>query len=141
LSAGADIEQPVDLNDYSGEDARVSYRELADTSGRWSGRPEQESAGSPSPGPIKNQASRSNAARRNVTGKSSVDMARSIRVRWLRRFGRVACAPIVERQTTVRVGYDSPSQFSREYSRYFGMPPGKDMARLRTVSALDGRFA
>jgi AraC-like DNA-binding protein len=39
------------------------------------------------------------------------------------------------------VGYDSPSQFSREYSRYFGMPPGKDMARLRTVSALDGRFA
>jgi AraC-like DNA-binding protein len=39
------------------------------------------------------------------------------------------------------VGYESPSQFSREYSRHFGMPPGKDMARLRTVSALDGRFA
>lgn len=30
------------------------------------------------------------------------------------------------------VGYDSPSQFSREYSRLFGVPPGKDMKRLRT---------
>jgi transcriptional regulator GlxA family with amidase domain len=32
------------------------------------------------------------------------------------------------------VGYDSPSQFSREYSRLFGAPPGRDVARLRTVS-------
>ncbi|HKW84679.1 MAG TPA: AraC family transcriptional regulator [Burkholderiaceae bacterium] len=30
------------------------------------------------------------------------------------------------------VGYDSPSQFSREYSRLFGAPPGRDVARLRT---------
>jgi AraC-like DNA-binding protein len=30
------------------------------------------------------------------------------------------------------VGYDSPSQFSREYSRFFGMPPSEDMKRLRT---------
>jgi len=29
------------------------------------------------------------------------------------------------------VGYDSPSQFSREYSRLFGVPPGRDMKRLR----------
>lgn len=32
------------------------------------------------------------------------------------------------------VGYDSPSQFSREYSRLFGAPPGRDAARLRTMS-------
>jgi len=32
------------------------------------------------------------------------------------------------------VGYDSPSQFSREYSRLFGAPPGRDVARLRTDS-------
>jgi AraC-like DNA-binding protein len=31
-----------------------------------------------------------------------------------------------------RVGYLSPSQFSREYSRFFGSAPTKDMARLRT---------
>ncbi len=30
-----------------------------------------------------------------------------------------------------RVGYESPSQFSREYSRLFGAPPRRDLARLR----------
>jgi len=35
------------------------------------------------------------------------------------------------------VGYDSPSQFSREYSRMFGAPPGRDVARLRLVAPLE----
>lgn len=30
-----------------------------------------------------------------------------------------------------RVGYESPSQFSREYSRLFGAPPKRDIDRLR----------
>jgi len=30
------------------------------------------------------------------------------------------------------VGYESPTQFSREYARAFGMPPAKDAARLTT---------
>ncbi|BCI51391.1 AraC family transcriptional regulator [Mycolicibacterium litorale] len=30
-----------------------------------------------------------------------------------------------------RVGYESPSQFSREYRRQFGLPPSVDAARLR----------
>lgn len=37
-----------------------------------------------------------------------------------------------------RVGYESPSQFRRDYVRMFGLPPAKDAARLRgtaTVSA------
>ena len=34
------------------------------------------------------------------------------------------------------VGYDSPSQFSREYSRLFGAPPIRDIARLRALSNL-----
>jgi len=29
------------------------------------------------------------------------------------------------------VGYESPSQFSREYARLFGSPPARDAARLR----------
>jgi AraC-like DNA-binding protein len=33
------------------------------------------------------------------------------------------------------VGYDSPSQFSREYRRQFGAPPGQDAARLLTAPA------
>ncbi|MCY1383066.1 Helix-turn-helix domain protein [compost metagenome] len=30
-----------------------------------------------------------------------------------------------------RVGYESPSQFSREYRRMFGAPPSKDIADFR----------
>jgi AraC-like DNA-binding protein len=30
-----------------------------------------------------------------------------------------------------RVGYLSPSQFSREYSRFFGAAPTRDVARLK----------
>lgn len=32
-----------------------------------------------------------------------------------------------------RVGYESPSQFSREYSRLFGTPPLRDIANLRQI--------
>jgi AraC-like DNA-binding protein len=32
-----------------------------------------------------------------------------------------------------QVGYESPSQFSREYSRMFGAPPRRDIERLRTT--------
>jgi AraC-like DNA-binding protein len=35
--------------------------------------------------------------------------------------------------TAERVGYESPSQFSREYSRMFGAPPVRDIERLRTA--------
>lgn len=32
------------------------------------------------------------------------------------------------------VGYESPSQFSREYRRQFGLPPGEDAMRLQQVA-------
>jgi AraC-like DNA-binding protein len=32
-----------------------------------------------------------------------------------------------------RVGYESPSQFSREYRRLFGAPPRIEIARLREI--------
>jgi AraC-like DNA-binding protein len=35
-----------------------------------------------------------------------------------------------------RVGYDSPSQFSREYARVFGAPPLRDVARLKAGDLL-----
>jgi AraC-like DNA-binding protein len=34
-----------------------------------------------------------------------------------------------------QVGYESPSQFSREYSRMFGAPPRRDMVALRAAAA------
>ena len=34
------------------------------------------------------------------------------------------------------VGYDSPSQFGREYRRMFGLPPSRDALALREAAAL-----
>jgi transcriptional regulator GlxA family with amidase domain len=36
------------------------------------------------------------------------------------------------------VGYDSPSQFNREYRRLFGYPPGQDATRLREDAGPSG---
>ena len=38
------------------------------------------------------------------------------------------------------VGYDSPSQFNREYRRLFGAPPGQDAARLREAPSVGPRL-
>jgi AraC-like DNA-binding protein len=35
------------------------------------------------------------------------------------------------------VGYESPTQFNREYRRLFGAPPGRDAARLQALPPLD----
>jgi len=37
-----------------------------------------------------------------------------------------------------QVGYESPSQFSREYRRLFGSPPKRDIATLRIRPPLPG---
>ena len=37
----------------------------------------------------------------------------------------------------MRVGYESASQFSREFKRYFGVTPGEDVARMRLSSGLE----
>ena len=31
-----------------------------------------------------------------------------------------------------RVGYEDPSYFTREYKKYFGAPPQRDIAKLRS---------
>ncbi|MGV1788999.1 AraC family transcriptional regulator N-terminal domain-containing protein [Rhizobium sp. A37_96] len=36
-----------------------------------------------------------------------------------------------------RVGYQSPSQFSREYSRLYGLPPLKDVEAMRSAAAAE----
>jgi AraC-like DNA-binding protein len=38
-----------------------------------------------------------------------------------------------------RVGYDSASQFNREYRRQFGLPPGRDAVRLRRGTGASAR--
>ncbi len=36
-------------------------------------------------------------------------------------------------EAAYRVGYESPSQFSREYRRLFGTPPRRDVSALKAV--------
>jgi AraC-like DNA-binding protein len=36
------------------------------------------------------------------------------------------------------VGYDDPSHFSREYRKFFGEPPMRDVERLRGAAASPG---
>ena len=36
----------------------------------------------------------------------------------------------------IQVCYESPSQFSREFKRYFGMTPGEDAARIRMMQGM-----
>ena len=40
-----------------------------------------------------------------------------------------------------QVGYESPSQFSREYNRLFGAPPLRDITGLRQFAAIEGNPA
>ena len=40
----------------------------------------------------------------------------------------------------VHVGYESASQFSREYSRVFGAPPQRDITRMRLAPTSGDAF-
>ena len=68
---------------------------------------------------------------RAVTAMSPVQFQKCIRLQTARsllvaRPGDVAAVGHL-------VGYDSPSQFNREYRRLFGAPPGQHTARLRAA--------
>lgn len=57
---------------------------------------------------------------------------RLLRARWLLLF-----APRDAASIAFEVGYESASQFSREYARLFGLPPTRDVARFRPQSSLN----
>jgi AraC-like DNA-binding protein len=66
-----------------------------------------------------------------VTAMSPIQFQKQIRLQQ----ARLLLATRADDVTGVghRVGYDSPSQFSREYRRQFGAPPSRDAVRLRQV--------
>lgn len=69
---------------------------------------------------------------RAVTAMSPLDFRTQLRMQEAR---RLMVGDGMEAATAgYAVGYDSPSQFSRDYSRLFGVPPGKDASRLRLES-------
>ncbi|MNY35160.1 Regulatory protein PchR [compost metagenome] len=68
----------------------------------------------------------------DLTAMSPMQFQRHLRLHEARRLMLVeGCDASV---AALRVGYDSPSQFSREYARMFGQPPKRDVKQLRAAS-------
>ena len=66
-----------------------------------------------------------------VTAMSPLQYQKQLRLQEARRL--MLCEHLDVSSAGYKVGYESPSQFSREYSRLFGAPPVRDLARLRAA--------
>ena len=72
---------------------------------------------------------------RSMTALSPLQYQKQLRLQEAR---RLMLAERVDAATAAfHVGYESPSQFSREYNRLFGAPPLRDISRLRQVTAAE----
>jgi AraC-like DNA-binding protein len=72
---------------------------------------------------------------KTVTGMSPLQYQKQLRLQEAR---RLLLAQTVDAATAGHtVGYESPSQFSREYRRLFGASPLRDVARQTTLAAHD----
>ncbi|MED4585846.1 AraC family transcriptional regulator [Brevibacillus choshinensis] len=66
---------------------------------------------------------------KEVTAMSPIQFQKQLRLQEARRLLLTESADATD--VAFRVGYESPSQFSREYSRMFGFPPRQDIKRLK----------
>lgn len=66
---------------------------------------------------------------KEVTSMSPIQFQKQLRLQEARSLLLSESADAAD--VAFRVGYESPSQFSREYSRMFGFPPKEDIKRLR----------
>jgi AraC-like DNA-binding protein len=66
---------------------------------------------------------------KEVTAMSPIQFQKQLRLQEARRLLLSELTDAAD--VAFRVGYESPSQFSREYSRMFGFPPREDIKRLR----------
>jgi AraC-like DNA-binding protein len=69
---------------------------------------------------------------RSATSMTPIQFQKQIRLQEARTLLLAAADDIAG--VGFRVGYDSPSQFSREYRRAFGEPPARDAVRLRATA-------
>ncbi len=70
---------------------------------------------------------------RSMTALSPLQYQKQLRLQEAR---RLMLAEHLDAATAAfQVGYESPSQFSREYNRLFGAPPLRDISKLRQVSS------
>ena len=70
---------------------------------------------------------------RAVTSMSPLQYQKQLRLQEARRM--LLLEAVDAGTASRRVGYESASQFSREYRRFFGAPPLKDIQRLRATAA------
>jgi AraC-like DNA-binding protein len=73
---------------------------------------------------------------RAVTAMTPIQYQKRLRLLKARR--QLLFEPHDAASVAFAVGYESASQFSREYARMFGLPPAKDVARFRPQAALPG---
>ncbi|TVY09075.1 AraC family transcriptional regulator [Paenibacillus cremeus] len=66
---------------------------------------------------------------KEVTAMSPIQLQKKLRLQEARRLLLSESTDAAD--VAFRVGYESQSQFSREYSRMFGLPPKEDMKRLK----------
>lgn len=66
---------------------------------------------------------------KEVTGMSPIQFQKQLRLQEARRL--LLTENLEAAEAAFQVGYESPSHFSREYSRKFGLSPMKDIHRLR----------
>ncbi len=66
---------------------------------------------------------------KEVTGMSPIQYQKQFRLREARRL--LLSTQLEAADAAFQVGYESPSHFSREYARLFGLPPIRDIQRLR----------
>ncbi|GLX65711.1 AraC family transcriptional regulator [Paenibacillus glycanilyticus] len=71
---------------------------------------------------------------KRVTGMSPLQYQKTLRLQEARRF--MLTESMQASEAAFRVGYESPSQFSREYARMYGKPPTLDMQELRGTAII-----
>lgn len=72
---------------------------------------------------------------RSMTALSPLQFQKQLRLQEARRL--MLAEHMDAANAAFQVGYESPSQFSREYNRLFGAPPLRDISKLRQMSAAE----
>ena len=72
---------------------------------------------------------------RSITALSPLQFQKQMRLQEARRL--MLAESMDAANAAFQVGYESPSQFSREYNRQFGAPPLRDITKLRQMSTAE----
>jgi AraC-like DNA-binding protein len=69
---------------------------------------------------------------KEITAMSPIQFQKQLRLQEARRL--ILCQSTDVATAAFQVGYESPTQFSREYSRMFSFPPREDMKRIKGLN-------